>query len=448
MISQPANAVYRFAVGWWLRGLLRAADRGQQFWQNPTARKGLLSLSDQALVSGTSFVTTIMVGRICGKEALGGYVLAMSALLFCKGVQDQLIAAPYVIFSPRKSTDHAQRYAGSVLVHQLLLALLASVVIAAIGWFQGDAHGTLPTPFIIAAAVAPLYLLREYVRSFSFAHLRLPTAILFDGTISLLQFGLLSFCVCQGMLLEQTALLASGFACGLTTVGWFLCKRQRFEFTTTDTLTDWKQNWAFGRWALASQLLVTALAYVLPWILTWTHGTHETGALGASNAITGIANLFVIGLSNLFCPLAAQAFSTGGKTALERSLRMAAGTFVAVLGPLAAVQWLAGDLLPLLLFGQSFAGSGWLVTVLMTGLLINSLGIVAGNGLWALERPQANFAADVTGLLVGLLTTLWLVAAWGSLGAALATLAGHTAGAVVRFITLRRLLSEISDSAK
>ena len=426
--------------GW----LARLMTRVRALMLNRTARKGLFALVDQALVSGISFVTTVVVGRTCGKETLGGYILAMSVLLFCKGIQDQLIAAPYVIYSGRKTNLEADRYAGSVLVHQLILALSAMMFLAATGWLTGGELGgsQLPAVFYILAAVTPLYLVREYVRSYSFAHLRMATAIAFDALIAVLQLGCLGVCVAWGMLGEQTALMAGGFAWGIAACGWFVWKQQRYDISPAAIVTDWKQNWGFGRWALASQLLVTAMAYLLPWILTWTHGAEETGTLGASNALTGIANLFVIGLSNLFCPLAAKAFASGGKGELVRSLKTAAVTFLALLGPLTLLQFLAGDLVTTLLFGGNFVGCGMVVTLLMAGLLINSLGIVAGNGLWALERPQANFIADITALGIGLLATLLLVPSYGSLGAAGATLIGHAAGAAVRFVTLRRLLAE------
>ena len=45
--------------------MLRAVD-------DPVVRKGLLSVFDQGVVSGTSFVTSVLIGRLCGKADLGG----------------------------------------------------------------------------------------------------------------------------------------------------------------------------------------------------------------------------------------------------------------------------------------------------------------------------------------------------------------------------------------
>ena len=71
-------------------------------------------------------------------------------------------------------------------------------------------------------------------------------------------------------------------------------------------------------------------------------------------------------------------------------------------------------------------------TVLAFGLLASSLGVTAGNGLWAIERPQASFAADVCTLAVTLTAAFFLVYPLGAMGVAVAMLAGITAGTIVR----------------
>jgi O-antigen/teichoic acid export membrane protein len=72
--------------------------------------------------------------------------------------------------------------------------------------------------------------------------------------------------------------------------------------------------------------------------------------------------------------------------------------------------------------------------------LMNGIGVVAGNGLWAIDQPRPNFLADVFSMAVTLIAAALLVLPLGALGAALATLAGMTAAAVVRSIILARYL--------
>jgi len=91
-----------------------------------------------------------------------------------------------------------------------------------------------------------------------------------------------------------------------------------------------------------------------------------------------------------------------------------------------------GDRAMQLLYGGAYAGHGHLLTVLVLGLLVSVLSGPAENGLWALERTDLSFWANLAGLAVTLgLGWPWLVR-WGILGGAYAMLAGNLATSAVR----------------
>jgi O-antigen/teichoic acid export membrane protein len=413
---------------------------------NESARTSVFALVDQALASGTSFATTIAVGRFCGKEALGAYILANTILLFSKGIQDQLVAAPYMIYcGRRKESPAAATYAGSVLTHETIICVLASLIVG-LGWLSGLLSADVSGVLFLLTFVLPVYLMREFVRSFSFAHLRHATAVRVDAIVAGLHLTGLGLMLWLGMLDGLTAVIGLGMACGVGTLLWFAFKPQKFEVELEAIKQDWRTNWSFGQWALWSQLLSCTMLYALPWILTFTHDPKETGTLGASNTITGFANLFVIGLSNYFAPRAAHAYASGGREEMLRSLRLAATTFLATIGPITLLFFLCGEWVQVVLFGAEFTGSGFIVSLLMAALFVSCFGMTAGNGLWAMERPQANFVADACSMLLMVAVTIALVPQYGALGAAWATFAGALAGTLVRGWSLR--LAVIEDAAE
>ena len=75
---------------------------------------------------------------------------------------------------------------------------------------------------------------------------------------------------------------------------------------------------------------------------------------------------------------------------------------------------------------------------LAVGALLSSLSVVAGNGLWAIDRARSNFIADIICSIGMLLVAAFLVAPLGALGAALATLVGNAAATIVRVVILMR----------
>ena len=95
------------------------------------------------------------------------------------------------------------------------------------------------------------------------------------------------------------------------------------------------------------------------------------------------------------------------------------------------------------LFGDEFADTGSITTLLSISVLVNSIAIIAGNGLWAIDRPKANLLGDASTLVAAVATALFLIGPLGPLGAAIASVAGASAGAVVRCATFLLVVREV-----
>jgi O-antigen/teichoic acid export membrane protein len=65
-----------------------------------------------------------------------------------------------------------------------------------------------------------------------------------------------------------------------------------------------------------------------------------------------------------------------------------------------------------------------------------------------MERPKANFMADLIALGVVIVATICLVPVWGPLGAAISTLCGTTTDALIRLWILRRSMRELEQGGK
>ncbi len=102
-IAVPANATQGKTRGTCL-GILRTPWAA---WQTHA-----LALADQAVVSGTSFLTMVVVGRSTSASELGLYSIASSLLVASVTIQDSLISLPYTIQRHRplgKPAEHSER---------------------------------------------------------------------------------------------------------------------------------------------------------------------------------------------------------------------------------------------------------------------------------------------------------------------------------------------------
>jgi len=424
--------------------LVGGVARGMRaFAGSSLVKKGSLSVVDQAVVSGTNFATSVILGRFAVQEELGVYYLALSVIYFSRGIQEQLVSAPYMIYCGRKQGRELAEYAGSALVHQCaVMAITAIVLLAAV------ASGVLPVhvarAFWLLIVAAPLLLFREFARQMSFAHLELTRATVIDLVAAVVQFAALMFLAMSEQLNVTTSLATIAIASGIAAIGWFATSTRNMIACLPLAVRDWIHNWRFARWALASQLLTSTTPYIMPWVIAVTHGEAQTGLLGACSTLVGFPNMFLMGLCNFLSPRTAQAYAHGGLSELRSVLWKTALFFGATLGLLAAMGFLIGEQGTLLVYGPQFTGAGVIIGVLSLSVLANSIGVVAGNGLWAIERPNASFAADVCSVVVVIVAAVVCVPWLGPLGAALATLAGTASDAAVRLAILRLSMKELA----
>lgn len=406
-----------------------------------TAANAILSVVDQAVVSGTNFITIVIIGRMCTKHDLGIYSLAFSVLLLIRGIQYQVINAPYMIYWSRRSQSDRGVYLGSSVVHQIALTALA--VVGLIGqlillWNGVGPPGLVPVVWVLVAGI-PFLLFREFLRNLALAHLRMVDAIAIDATVAAVQLGVMAALAFFELLTIPAVYATTALACGLACLGWRIGRQETLQFARKRIVSDWSGNWCFGKWALWSHLAGGSIPYIMPWIVAAAHGEADTGVLAAASTLVGLSNTFVIGLGNFLTPRAALAFSKEGIRSLARVLAGFAIVFAVALGAFCVLIACFGDPLAVLIYGDRYRGIGTIIMLLALTVLANSLRMTAGSGLWSMERPRANFLADIVTLLVTLSVTAACVGPFGVLGAAIGMLSGAIAGAVTGAVLLMRI---------
>jgi O-antigen/teichoic acid export membrane protein len=102
------------------------------------------------------------------------------------------------------------------------------------------------------------------------------------------------------------------------------------------------------------------------------------------------------------------------------------------------------DLLLVQVFGGMYAGYGDVLGVLALSMALQSIGLTAGIGLWAVNRPHANIPADICSVIITLTVTISLLQPRGVMAAALGDLAGKVVGTVMRYFALRSVLDTLA----
>jgi len=368
----------------------------------------------------------------------GPYFVSYNMLLFLRGIQRQVISIPYTVFLHRIPDDRRAECSGDSFGQQILFSI-ASCVLAWSASYAVAAAGFAKwvSPLRILAVVSPLFLMREFLRQFAFAHLRFVEVAVIDAIAAAAQVGGLWLLASFGLLTAPAALGVLAAVSAAVSVPWWIRSMPELRFRGRAVGRSWRRHWAFARWSLAGDTIGMLGPYFLPFALAAIRGDSATGALAAAATLVGVGQLFVTAISNAMAPLAAETLAREGVDGLYRFLHRRFALFGAVIGLFGIVVAAFGPSIASALFGGAFAELGPIQIALAFSLFASGLGTVAVIGLWVLHRPAYNLPADLGVLAVALAAAPWLVPRWSAFGAALTLAASALAGLMVRLVMLR-----------
>jgi O-antigen/teichoic acid export membrane protein len=406
-----------------------------------------LALLDQVIVSGNRFATTMLVGRFCGPEGLGFYIVAFAVIVAASLSHEALLAKPFQVYSQRMQGKRYRGYTASTLVQVLCLAALASILTLSTGVFlrYWSAPSLVAEVTFALAITLPGVLVWEFVRRQAFARLQMGSAVLIDGASATIQVSTL---LCLGWL-DALNVFRCLVIIGLTgfLVGSVSLYKQRklYSFQPKRLWLDTCRNWAFGKWIFAGQLVGLAQAYTVPSLLAFNFGAAATGIVMACQTIVLLSNPLLLGIANWLGPAAAKSYANGGVDDVRRLLNRSAMALFA--GSLAFWVGLVifGELLLELSFGEQYEGYGNLVGITGLSAIGFSLSICGTSGLAAIERPRLIPLGTLIGTGVTLFGFLCLVQSGGLSGAAWSLALGSVTAAAVHMVGMYYSLSNVKN---
>jgi O-antigen/teichoic acid export membrane protein len=402
--------------------------------------KGMLSLADQGIVSAVNFLTMVLLRRsVVGtadvaNQELGIYNLGFSIVVLATCAQNALIASPYAVFGNRLTGHKQKQYAGSTLLHQILLSALLSGMLLFVGagitWGWG-AENFSHLQWILAVML-PFILAREFVRRIAFAHLQVLTALVLDVAVAVLQLSGLWALKLSGQMNAGTTFCVTGAACAVAAVVAFFILRGHFAVCREKAWPDLQLNWSFGKWIFGAQAVFVVMSYCLSWMLAFLAGPEATGRYAACMSVVLVSNPILIGLNNFLTPQAINVYHAQGIVGLRRFTRQITLLMAGFVGALVLVLVVFGTRLVALLYGTSVLDDQWVVPLLAMGILTFAVSLGAENGLTAMRRPQGILWANICALPVMLGLGAALILWDGVQGAAIAALSGTVIAAILK----------------
>lgn len=409
----------------------------------------MFAVIDQLLVSATSFLTIVLIGRSTNSAELGEFSFLISLLASMLAVQNALILLPYSIQLHQAGKDKSDHAGSTLALSGLLTAFTTGVLLIFAGGLSiAGAQSALVNMTWALAVVLPFALMREFTRRFAFARLRMLTALAVDMAVAVLQLAGLGYLALTGAMTAVTACGVLGLACALPTLAWFYFARGDFMIRLAELRAAVKQSWQLGKWLILGQVTVQIQSYSVYWLSILIAGAAVTGVYAACMSIAAFANPLIFGVGNVLTPNLTLAWKRGGSAGLRKEALRSSLLLAGLMALFCAVIALVGEAMMHLLFrGREYLGHGETVTVLALATFATAVGMPASNALASMERPRAivvvgSFSAVVTLVLVAL-----LMLDWGLQGAAYGFLVGSIVGTLGRWVAFLLIVREADESA-
>lgn len=392
-------------------------------------------LVDQGIVSVASFAAAAIVGRVCGSEQFGVYSLAISLFWLVAGIPNALVWTPYTSRAPNLSGESRRQYAGSALVHVMLVASVIASCFALIGVVPWPSLSKSTWFFPMCIALVPftvLMMLREHLRRVLLAHMKTPGLLLIDVPIASMQLAVILILANYGRLSFTTALFAMALPC-LWCCAWLVRYREYFSVSRRQVSRDWSESFQFGRW-----LLMVSIAWLLGdasfrWLVGSLHGRFELGQFSAAFTTVMFVNPIMLTVQNLTRSIFANGLAKGNREGLKSLAFKGTWQLALVFGLLLSVLAAWGGQLVQVFFGGEFSDLGWVVASLCLGLYLQVLNFPVDAALSALRNGRAMLAASVVRLVLILVTGVPLIAWYGSIGVGAALAVGSLGAGMLQW---------------
>ncbi len=380
------------------------------------------TLFDQAIVSGTNFLTGIILARALGFKAYGVFTLLWFLVLFLYTLYESFFATSLMTLTSyqlEKMTE--RRYYGCQRTFAMALAILAALVsvVALVGIHLFDASVDI-MPYALPLVLSVLgYLLQDSTRRLFFVRRQVVCAVCIDTLRYGSQLAVLILFLMLGTLTIEKALWVIAI-CALVSYGlfWFMLPLPSWHWSTLSIIAT--KNWHFAKWLMGAGILQWFSSNLLIILSGSMLGAFAVGLLRAMQNIVAVLYVILQGLDNFIPARAVQAFRQSGFAAMERFIGKAALGMLAIFLIIAIPCLVMPDQVLHWIYGHAYHdGYGNVLRLYLLIYLMVVVNKLVGYLLQTIQYNKPQTFAYLPSVVVSTCAGYWMILHWGLWGVAI-----------------------------
>jgi len=393
-----------------------------------------LSVMDQGVSSSASFLVNLCLARWLDSEAYGAFAVAFATLAFLSYFHSALLLEPMSIVGPAKySLRMVSYFVIQLRLHCVLTALLSAILLTVVAIMAAAGIETKLLAAITGSALAlPFLMLFWLARRMCYLVAR-PALALWGSIGYLVLVGLGLLVLRNGRVLGSFSALVLMGAAGIPPVLFLLWQLGIFGGNSESFL--WREaileNWKYGRWLIASWMLLAASSQAQTYIVAGLMGLGAAGILRALQIPSLVMTQIVTAFGLMMLPSMATEFGLGHIDALRKKAMLTTGFLTVLSLANAALLWVSAKPIEHLLYGGRYSSYAWLIPALALVPVLTGFAMGLTMALRACQKPHFELLANAVAAPIGLGTAIIFIKMWGLGGAAVSLLLGYTASAAV-----------------
>jgi O-antigen/teichoic acid export membrane protein len=370
----------------------------------------------------------------------GAYALAFEVFLTLALAHQAMITEPMAVFGSSANGNDTRAYMGTLLWGNfgLTFAIMLVLGISSLVAFKLGASSHLAQALGGVAIAAPCILLLRLARQGFYLKLAPKGAVFGAAVYCAIVLGGLFAVYRWGRLSAFSAFLLMGIASLVTSVVLLRQLGPALRLRRGSLGDTSRRHWVYGRWALASSVLVTS-----PWNIQYAALSIFSG-MAATGSLKALLNFYVpvsqtmVAFGLLSLPYASRVYNQEGRVGIRRVTHRLYWTYSGA----TIAYWIlvVSFRNPIInsFYGGKYTGIAGLLPWLALASVLSSVGMVQAVSLRAIQTPASVFVAYCACCVVALIVGIPAIWAFGLRGAVYGVVSSSAAAVIAGFILLRR----------
>lgn len=404
-------------------------------------KSGGLVLFDQGLVSGTSFVTGVLLARFLGLDGYGEFVLLWMLVLFALSLAQAIITKPMLSMLPKMPQEDVMAYQRSLYAMQCGLSLVTIVVSIFFLYLSSLFDWSFALSFAIIwriSTIAGLFLLYDFFRKSFFVNNDLKFPIILDTLLAVSQIGgLFLLYYFDRLSLVNTLTIILGTYSLITFLAAQRLPRPDWRWASLKLI--WDRHFDFSKWLLGTALLQWLCGNFFILAGGAILGTTMVGAVRMAQNVVGLIHVLFLAMENLVPVYASQHYEKGGIEALLTYLRKVSLQIGSLVMGLLLILGATAPWIIEFLYGSEYMEYSYVLVGFCLIYLFVFVSYPLRFALRTLEMTRPIFMGYVFGALFSLLMAYPLLQSWQLYGLLMGLWMTQVIALLIYIISLTKL---------